>query len=199
MVVGSGFSRQRPSEFSAPATLTRIQNRTCAPPHPPACAEVSQLPKTRRKAPKKHARFARKPPATCVSTNVFRGGQRFAGCLEDRWGLKSLTPFFGKGKRCASAWPKNGISGARGVSSFCRLRCLRLVAATPFHPFGRSFGYEVDTKANPSPQSSQRCKKTRFFGSRSQEPEPSHAHSEARLGMPGHQKGRTLFRKTKSP
>jgi hypothetical protein len=100
---------------------------------------VSQLPKTRRKAPKKHARFARKPPATCVSTNVFRGGQRFAGCLEDRWGLKSLTPFFGKGKRCASAWPKNGISGARGVSSFCRLRCLRLVAATPFHPFGRSF------------------------------------------------------------
>src|SRR6185436_5892626 len=26
-----------------------------------------------------------------------RGGQRFAGCLEDRWRLKSLTPFFGKG------------------------------------------------------------------------------------------------------
>src|SRR4029453_8770390 len=83
---------------------------------PPQAFFASAIP--RPKAPKKRATFARKPQATCVSTNVFRGGQRFAGCLEDRWDLKSLTPFFGKGKRCASAWPKNGIFGARNGSSF---------------------------------------------------------------------------------
>ena len=92
---------------------------------------------------------AKSAKETCEVRAKASGDMRFDQCFSRRptfcWlsrgqvGLKSLTPFFGKGKRCASAWPKNGISGARGVSSFCRLRCLRLVAATPFHPFGRSF------------------------------------------------------------